>query len=438
MPNLMLHRNARSVLALATAVLSSAALASSAEAAKWEKPRAVRGDASLSPDKPMVGVDDEGGAVVAWTEMPHRDSMYVDEEGRVRVAWRAPGKKFGKPLLMPEVGARLRDVAVGPDGTAAVLYDTIDPNCSFFCSPPLRLLVRDGDGKFGKPITVTKSAFGGEVEVDGKGVVYVAWQTPDPAGPKVAVAERRPGKKFGKPKLIDGPAGIQGPELAVNDRGDAVVAWIQGREEAVQAAYRKAGGAWGRATGLGHAFEARVAIADNGDTVVVWAINGSGYASFRSANGKFAIGEALAGSGGAAKDIAIDGDGNVLAMFQRQTCTVNCTAPPAFENVALSRSRKTGRWRVQSGFGHGNEEADFAFDDAGTAYGLFTPWVQTIDGKGGVFVAAQRRGQRMGGQKALTKAGSWNGVIDVSSDGKAIGAWVEGVVGGAVHTAVRE
>ena len=227
----MLHQFRKLVLAGAVAALALGTITSAADAARWKKAAPIRGDSNRTPDKSQVGISDEGSAVVAWTEFPTVGNQTFPSRGRVRIAMRRSGKKFEKPLKMPEVGARLLDVSVGPDGTAAVLYNLVDAECNFLCDSPLRLAVRDAGGKFREPITVVDSAFGGQVEVDGKGVINVMWTTPEATDPRGLVAQRKPRGSFDDPVEVPGIGSIEGPTLAVNDRGDAIAAWVQtGRE----------------------------------------------------------------------------------------------------------------------------------------------------------------------------------------------------------------
>jgi hypothetical protein len=126
----------------------------------------------------QLGVDAQGGAVVAWSESLTPRYIYS-----VLVRVRRPGGTFGavQRLSTGEV-ERPFALAVGASGVAAVLWWQILPspeNLRNNRPQPRVLLVsraRPG-GRFGAPQTVTSDGLAAEstVAIDGRGRLLVAW-----------------------------------------------------------------------------------------------------------------------------------------------------------------------------------------------------------------------------------------------------------------------
>ena len=75
-----------------------------------------------------------------------------------------------------------------------------------------------------QPVEVAGSGAGSSVGIDGRGTITAAWFTQEP---QAFVATREAGSESFQPPLNLGGAGAVAPELAVNEAGAAVVAWIE-------------------------------------------------------------------------------------------------------------------------------------------------------------------------------------------------------------------
>jgi hypothetical protein len=210
-----------------------------------------------------------------------------DREGNAVVVLR-PG--VGEPVLFerpagggwsgphPLPGSGLRpslQVAAAGSGAAAIawrqdaggLYGTIE------------VVGREPGGTFGAPLAVVGRRAGGvrhpAIGVDARGGAVVAYEAgiarvARGQGARIEVALRRPGAgAFGRSLVLSG-APAAAPAVAVNEDGDAVVAWRRGTR--VEAA-AITGGRVGRTRILGRAYggwNPNVAIASTGDAVVAW------------------------------------------------------------------------------------------------------------------------------------------------------------------------
>lgn len=163
---------------------------------------------------------------------------------------------------------RGESVATGPDGAVTVVWATSD-------SPGRVLALRRPAGAdWTRPRLIGRGS-DPVVAVDGRGRVTVVWATG--SGRDVVAARRSARGVWSAPVRLAAPAYVVAdPALAVDDHGDAVVAWSS-RDRAnerwrVRAAYRPAGGRWGPAAAVSAADGTRqpqVGIAGDGTAVVL-------------------------------------------------------------------------------------------------------------------------------------------------------------------------
>src|SRR5436190_1037700 len=103
-----------------------------------------------------------------------------------------------------------------------------------------RLVVADGqsDGGFGALRTLAQFTAGSWSASNVSGDAIVAWTRE--RSPFIAVSERKDGHGFGPPRdMALGPSAA----VAINARGDRLLAWPEGRRIGVR--IRRAGGSWG-------------------------------------------------------------------------------------------------------------------------------------------------------------------------------------------------
>jgi hypothetical protein len=94
-------------------------------------------------------------------------------------------------------------------------------------------------GGFGRLRTLARNADGPASAANAAGDALVAYTPRRATG--VRVSERRAGRRFARPRVL-GPKGSLDPAVAVNARGDRVVAWLRGNR--LEARVRPAGGRW--------------------------------------------------------------------------------------------------------------------------------------------------------------------------------------------------
>jgi hypothetical protein len=217
---------------------------------------------------PTLGAAVAALGLAAWSPVPvisHDDDsccpeVHSDARGDVLAIW-SGGRAGMQPQLAerPAGGAfhSLPDVAAAePDpftwggdenasGAAMVLWTRHRTRRSLH---RVRASLREPGGGFGAPVSVSPLHYSGNFPVGrmtASGEAIVAWLARAGGHHQIDVATRAPGGSFTKPVRVSAESReiTDRPVLAVNDRGDAVLAWVRG--DRIEAAYRPAGRAFG-------------------------------------------------------------------------------------------------------------------------------------------------------------------------------------------------
>jgi hypothetical protein len=303
-----------------------------------------------------------GDAVLAWME-----------GGSIVVAIRPAGQAFGAPVTLPSQAADFPRVAISPRGDALVVWSqgggevhaAVRPAGGAFGAPetigpgrtPVAALDTNGDalvafedggevhvaprpagGAFAGPTTLG-SGQQPSVAFDATGGALVAWED----GQRVIAARGSLGAGFAAPAILSAqPA--EAPIAALDDAGDAIVAWAlhdsnegAGRfRERIQVATAGPGAPFGAATDVSRVPRggatvgaAHLAMNARGDAVVAWwqhateAVGGPGHedqvvTAVRAAGAAFGAPEPVSDPCVPATEnlaTAIDGSGGALAAW---------------------------------------------------------------------------------------------------------------------------
>ncbi len=252
-----------------------------------------------------------GGAAVAW----------LGPGQVVQVATRQPLGGFSSPLdLSPTGENRAPQVAEDAAGDATVVWYTFGSN----------FLVEAATVTNGMPSTpVTLSAAGKKallptVAMNDRGDTVVAWTRGEGSDGVVQAAFRPAGGSFGAPvNLSTGGESATAPRVAIDDAGDATVVWdrYNGVHELVEEATRPAAtGSFSKAAVLSNEAESAiqpfVAMNAEGDTAVTWAASNGAtqvvQVAVRPAGGTFdkAVSVSAEAANAAFPQVALDGRGD--------------------------------------------------------------------------------------------------------------------------------
>lgn len=214
---------------------------------------------------PRVGFGRPGEAVAIWSRGVRIHSAFSRRRG-----------VFGKSR---HVGAGdLPSLAVDRRGNALAVWRS-----GVFPKGHVKVAFRPAGGRFGRPRTLAGPDSGDETDVafDRRGNALAIWWRRNRNGnnSRVQAAYRPAGGRFGKARTLSRRAARAGePKVAFDRRGNALAAWwLAGRGDAitqVQAAYRPVGRRFGRSRTIGQAAEQagdlRLAFGPRGDALAVW------------------------------------------------------------------------------------------------------------------------------------------------------------------------
>ena len=236
----------------------------------WSAPELIRAHelGTPAPAHPPV-FDARGDAVVVWTEAKVSIREAITVEYLVRTSVRPVDGHWQSPETLSRLG-------LDPD----VVFDAQGDAIAVWQSPSaVQAAIRPADGSWLAPQTVATP--GGEepqIASDASGdVIAVANRQASGRSTGIQAVLRPAGGTFSPAQTISDPDNDFHPQLAMNSRGDALVAWERdsARGCIVEAAFRPAGGHWSRPQVLsdkhaGCPAGQRVAIDGRGDAVVAW------------------------------------------------------------------------------------------------------------------------------------------------------------------------
>jgi len=222
----------------ATVALAAAVVASGAAAAttSWHAEALPAGPGALPPPRTLA-VDREGRALLLFEGITQGPS---------------PHRFTGTVVRAPDGGwTRTPDIAdIGWGSAQALLYGRTRAllvarqvtRFGAFHRARFRLVWAPGrsDGRFAAFRTIDTSADPPAVAADPAGDALVAYARQ--GGSTLRVSERLAGRSFGAPRVIS-RSGASRPAVAMNARGDRVVAWFRG--DRIEARVRRAGHRWG-------------------------------------------------------------------------------------------------------------------------------------------------------------------------------------------------
>jgi hypothetical protein len=279
---------------------------------------------------------------------------------------------------LSEGGAGVMDTAMGPHGdTAATWVGFIAGKLT------AQVATRPPSGSFSPPLDLTPTS--GEAEArtshvaeDAAGEATVVWNASLEKSNYIVEAATVAGGVASAPVKLSAPGqNAVLPTVAVNERGDAIVAWTRsnGTHEIVQASFRHAGGNFGAPVdlsplgGSAATTSPRVAIDAAGDATVAWQWSNGGAEVIQEATRS-----AAAGSFTATETLSNPAEGSI-----QPAVAMNTEGDTVVAWVRIGASNVTPQARVRPAGGKFSEPASFSASVAGCEAGH--PQV-ALDGSG--------------------------------------------------------
>jgi hypothetical protein len=354
------------------AVVGLAAPATASAAPAWLEPVDVsRPD--LTANAGDVAIDAAGETVVAWGRFGGATTPY-----RVQVAMRPPGGTFSAPADLSADGDFVDPprLAMNQAGDAVLVWDRTSGG-----PYGVQAAVRPAGGSFSVPprnlSTPGQFSNAPQVAIDERGDAVVVWAT---NGSKVLAVTRPAGGSFSTPVEVSGAGAFDKPQVAIGAAGDIAVVWqrANGYDGPIQAAVRPAGGSFSTPVELAPSgqsgFDPQVAVDQAGNALVVWRSTGTAQsvqAALRPAGGTFSAALTLATAPQirSGPQVAVDAAGEAAVVWSRQDdppgATVQAAVRPAggFFSTAV----------VLSGPPSGGSALDpqVAIDRAGNTYAVW-------------------------------------------------------------------
>jgi hypothetical protein len=277
----------------------------------WTAPRQLAGGVAL-----QLAGDPRGDLLAVWTDV-------TGTSQRIRAQYRPAGDRWRAPVFVSPAGraASIPQAALDAHGKALVVWTAYTSG-----SVTAEAASRRPTGRWSHPVVIARGISGNAaMAMNASGRALVAWA--DQQTETIRIASRSPGGNWTRPTTLSSPHhDALNPRVALNAAGTAVVVWM-GTPAArspfsLEAAIRPAGGRFGFARAIAGEITglSSVALAANGEAVVLSA-NGAGlYSNVRPPHGRFGSRDLLA-TDGFAPTVGVDARGNAIALWTRSDGT---------------------------------------------------------------------------------------------------------------------
>ncbi len=302
----------------------------------------------------QIAVDSEGDAAAVWETFPPASNRTIQAVAKSHSGtWSAPVTlaDIGEPVGKPQI-------AIDSHGDAVAVWEEqpINPGPQY-----IQAAVRPAGGVWSAPVDVSEGNNGSfpNIAMDAEGNAIVTWLNFNSIQRAIRLASTGTWQVPTNVAAVGlGPGGHPGgPVLAVDEQGDAIVAWSSasgnGANHIVYAASLSKGGSWQAPAELsGEGFNAaapHVGLDPQGDATVVWSASEGGgdaaiQAAVKPAGGAWQPPTNIVETGEEASnqiepDVAVDREGNAVAVWEGDVGGNRVIQ-------AARRSNETGDWQV--------------------------------------------------------------------------------------------
>lgn len=356
----------RAAVVLTATALTATAFALPASAAPTWLPIDSLSTGTAEDNAPEIAFGGKGSAVAVWNRWNGATHTVV-------AAKRAPGGAWQSPLT---ISASHTSVPV-----PKVALDSAD-NATAVWAPgdnfgQVRAASRSASAAtWGAPVSLSSAGKDIDIAIDNQGNALAAWSsTAGGGGSRIYVVRKAAGGSWGTPVPVS-PAGAERPDVAFDGAGNAQLVWEAsvGGNANILGARRLVGQAWSTPTTVAASaddeLEPRLAVDHVGNAVAIWDHHDAEGASRVEGTYRLAANTTWeapkyvtpADQSGAAIDIDLDDQGNVLALWNSNVDDVGISK--------VSTLVEGGAWSAPttvSKAGVDTQASGVRMDDAGNA-----------------------------------------------------------------------
>jgi hypothetical protein len=280
---------------------------------------------------PEVEFDGHGTTIVIW-----------DGPLGVEEAERPAGAEWLSPKLVLPSGGGDPQVATDARGDAIIASPRRGPHRS----EGIEVAMRSAGGPFLSPqmISGNENAFEPRVAMNARGDALVAWRVDSARGSMVRASFYRAHAGWSRPRTVSDLHAFSDSgshHVAIDERGDAIVVWFAQRHRPlfVEEAFRDADGHWQDRRVLAKASTVErpeVGMDARGDTIVAWGESDHVWARVRPASGHWSGAQMVAKSGGF-PSLAVDQRGDALLAWSGRTGIITAARRATHTRWKLSR-----------------------------------------------------------------------------------------------------
>jgi hypothetical protein len=293
----------------------------------WTAPKQLAGGVAA-----QLAGDPQGDLLAVWTDV-------AGISQRIRAAFRPRGGRWRAPVYISPAGeqASVPKAALDARGRTLVVWTGYSA-----ASFTVESSSRDTSGRWSTAVTLARGISGDpDMAMDASGRALVVWNGHTGM---TRVASRSPTGNWTPPATLSSP-NDQGhnPRVALNAAGTAIAVWMGAppgqAAQTLEAAIRPAGGRFGSArvivgevTGM-----SKVALAANGEAVVISSDRDVLYSNVRPPGGRFGSRQIL--GNGFAPTVGVDARGDAIAVWTQSDGT----------NLFVHAARRTSRHTFGAG-----------------------------------------------------------------------------------------
>lgn len=424
-------------------------IAPAAGDAAWSAPEQLAVSRVWQFDRPQVASDVEGDGVVVW----HREETLNETLNGVEASTQDVGG-WSVPVVLRAPrggGAAFPQVAMNSQGDAVATWEESSEDFR-----GIEVSRRPRAGSWERPVRLPGSAEGERpaVAVDKRGdtsIVYTG-RVAGAFGVKLSVQRGRQGGWYASRVFAKSKFNPREPQVAVDSRGETIIAWISASENrswAQAVILGPSGKPEGRVQTLsstrGHGTELRLAANESGNAVLVWRQAGVKRrpieVATRSSRGRFTDTVTVSRGDDIEPTATVEPNGEAAVLFTRILSTQPGTHEPAGFTPAITQTTAVeatnhhvhGRWTHPVPLATAEKNSTFAPQIAADPAGdkIMAVWTnarfrstEIAAYAGEIEASAIAPGESWQSPVTISPPESQSPCISVSSNGQATATWV--------------